>query len=270
LSPDGKRIALIIAGATDALFIYDIARGTLSRATFEGNTSTVSWMPDGETLIYSSDRESGGIFRSRMDGTGTPVKILPSLGREIELFSGSSRHVLLYTKGAPGERDIWSCGLEEGGVESPLIQTPYDQWSPQLSPNGKWLAYVSDESGRSEIYVTTFPPGAGRWQISKDGANTPRWSADGQELCFISGSNLVAEVLESTRTLLSVSVSGGDGFEVGPPRKIFEWTGLGLMEMSRDRESLLVMRRREPKYRPTEIYAVLNWVEELKEKVAVR
>jgi eukaryotic-like serine/threonine-protein kinase len=271
LSPDGKRIAEIISGATDAAFVFDIPRETLTRVTFEGNTTAVSWTPDGESLIYNSDRESGGIFQTRADGSGKPVRLLPDLGRTLRVdMTVGPNPVLIYTKGLPGERDIWVRPLQGGAAESPLIQTPFDQADPRISPDGHWLAYTSDESGRSELYVCPYPAGAGRWRISKDGGFAPTWSGDGTKLYFLSGSRPALGELDGRRSLISVSVSTLDGFSWGPPQVAFEWAGLNTVQVAPDGEKILTQRKRGPSFRPTEIYAVLNWFEELESRAPIR
>ena len=154
--------------------------------------------------------------------------------------------------------------MTPGAVETPVVEGPYDQWDPQVSRNGKWLAYLSDESGRAELYVTPYPSGAGRFQISKDGAASPIWSADGTELLFLSGETSEFANVSARRTLLSVSVTTSDSFVSGPPKTAFEWTGLSGFDLSPDGKRLLVMRPRQPPVRSSEIHAVLNWFEELR------
>jgi serine/threonine-protein kinase len=270
LSPDGTRVAVVIAGATDAIFVYDFARGTLTRATSEGNSYSVLWMADGENLLYSSDRDSGGMFRSRADGSGTPAKVLPGLGVFTSVSIVGSIPTLVYPKGKFGARNIWLAPLQSGTAGSPLLVSPFDQWDPQVSPDGKWLAYVSDESGRAELYVSPFPSGAGRWQISTDGAGSPKWSADGKELFFLLGGTGDFGETKRRRTLVSVSVATGDSFVPGRPRTAFEWSGVGAFSLAPDAKRLLVLRPRDPPVRTSKIYAVLNWFEELRKLAPLR
>jgi serine/threonine-protein kinase len=271
LSPDGTRIAMIVTGASDAIFVYDIARGTLTRATFEGNANGVSWTSDGENLVYLSDRESGGVFRSRADGSGTPVRLWSDVGLNsgVVIVAGP-KPALIYPKGVQGERDIWLRPLEEGAVESPVVQMPFDQSEPRVSPDGRWLAYLSDESGRPEVYVRPFPSGPGRWRISKDGAYGLQWSSDGTRLYFLAGSGVVTGRADTRRVLLSVSVSTDGGFSSGTPEVAFEWDGPVMGQVAPDGERVLTMRWGAPSFHPTEVYAVLNWFDELKQKVPVR
>ncbi len=264
LSPDGGRVAMIIAGATDSVFVFDLRRGTLARATFEGNSWRVTWTPDSQDLVYASDLDSGGVFRSRADGSGSPTKLIPDPGRASRVNFVSATSTVLFAKGNIGARDIWSWSPEPGAAAVPVIANPFDQWDPEVSPDGKWLAYVSDESGRGELYVSPFPSGAGRWQISKDGAHSSMWSVDGTELYFLRGSTSNFGEMSAPRTLLSVSISTADGFVPGPPVTAFEWNGRQEFSLSPDRQRLLFMRPRDPPVRTTEIHAVLNWFEELR------
>ena len=270
LSPDGKRLAVIIAGATDAIFVYDFARGTLTRATDDGNSSSVSWTPDGENLVYNSDRESGGTYRSRADGSGKPDKLLPFMTKEMRVVQAGPNQALLYAKGTGGQRDIWMCPLEAGATGGPLVASRFDEWSPSVSPDGKWLAYVSNESGRQEVYVGPFPTGAGRWQISKDGADRPTWSADGTRIHFLLGSVDAVGQVNARRTIVSVSVSTLGGFDVGPVQSAFQWDGLGEAGITPDGERILTLHRLEESRPSREIHAVLNWFDELRTKVPLK
>jgi serine/threonine-protein kinase len=270
LSPDGKRLAVIIAGATDAIFVYDFARGTLTRATDDGNSSSVSWAADGENLVYNSDRESGGTYRSRADGSGKPDKVLPFMTKEMRVVRAGANQALLYAKVTDGQRDIWMCPLEAGATGDPLVASRFDEWSPSVSPDGKWLAYISDESGRQEVYVRPFPAGAGRWQISKDGANQPAWSADSTRLYFLLGSIDAVGPVNGRRTIVSVSVSTLGGFAVGPVQTAFQWDGLGEAGIAPDGERILTLRRHEAARPSREIHAVLNWFDELRTKVPLK
>jgi Tol biopolymer transport system component len=168
-------------------------------------------------------------------------------------------------KGEVGERDIWSKSLEPGAVEVPVVVSPFDQSDPQVSPDGKWLAYVSNESGRPEVYVCPFssgtssPSSIGCWQVSKDGAEGSTWSADGKELFFLHGGTNDPSAANAHRTLLSVSVATADGFVPGEPKVAFEWNGLAPCCPSPDGKRELFMRRRDRPIRSTEIYATLHW-----------
>jgi serine/threonine-protein kinase len=270
LSPDGKKIAVVIAGATDAIFVYDLARGTLTRATYEGNSASVAWTPDGQSLVYGSDRDSGGMFQSRADGSGAAIRLLATRYLQFSVANQASKTGLLYAKGGLGQRDLWMHSMDAEAGERPVIETPFDEWGAVLSPDGRWLAYISNESGQYEVYARPFPAGPGRWQISKDGAIAPMWSADGTQLYFLSGSlALTTSESEGRRSVVAVSVSTAGEFTPGPPRTVFEWDGVSAVCLAPDGEKILTLRRRAPAFRPTEIHAVLNWVDELKAKTPV-
>jgi eukaryotic-like serine/threonine-protein kinase len=271
LSPDGRRIAQSIPGATDSVFVYDIERGTRTRVTFEGNASLVTWTPDSENVIYVSDRAGGSLLQSRADGSGTPVRLLADAGLTFrgELTPGPTP-ALIYAKGLMGERDIWMKSPAEGAEAVPLIQTPFDESEPRLSPDGHWLSYLSDESGTTEVYVRPHPSGAGRWRISRDGACAASWSGDGATIFFMAGDVSAMASEEDRRTVLSVSVSTVGGFSPGQPELAFQWIGTNVMQVAPDGQRILTIRRRNPSFQPTEIYAVLNWFEELKQKAPAR
>ena len=271
LSPDEKRIAGVVNGATDSIFVFDMTRGTVSRVTFEGNTSILAWTPDGESLIYTSDREGGAVFRSRIDGSGAATKLLSEpVYRGGCVASDGAGLVLLYPKGRIGSADIWKLSLEVAGKEEALIQAPADQASPLVSPDGKWLGFVSNESGQYEVYVIPFPSGVGRWQISKRGAYAFWWSADGTKIFHMSGDENLSGEAGTHRTLNSVPISTTRGFEPGAPELVCELTGVFSSSVTKNGEKVLALRDLEPKFHSTEIDAVLNWSLELQQKVPVR
>ena len=188
VSPDGRRIAVNIQGANDDIGILDPARGTLTRLSFEpGNEHSPVWTPDGLRIIYASEI-SGGSDQSRV-----LIKNVDGSGNSEELFRSSS--VVTPSSVSPDGTlayvdfdrstgtDIWLYSIAKGS-RTALIRTPFNELDPQFSPNGKWLAYLSNESGRAEIYVRPVTQGSGRWQVSTEGGVGPRWSRDGTTLYY--------------------------------------------------------------------------------------
>jgi serine/threonine-protein kinase len=271
LSRDGTRIAQVISGATDSAFVFDIGRGMLTRATFDGNVNNLSWTHDGKSLVYVSDLDGGGIFQSPVDGSGTPVKLLgsPDSISRVEICGGS-KPALIYVKGNMGARDIWQVSLDTGAAETPLVKTPFDESDGLVSPDGRWLAYESNETGRREIYVSPYPPGGGRWQVSKDGGFAPIWSPDSSRLYFRLENGNPQVDLEAVQKLMVVSLAAAGGFSASAPQVAFEWTGTDVVDLSPDGEKLLAARRQKPTFQSTEIIAVVNWFDELKAKVPLR
>jgi Tol biopolymer transport system component len=188
LSPDGSKIAMVVAdnlGGWD-IWIHDLERKITSKLTFDSvNDSGPKWSPDGSEIWFRSVRDSGVIHAKAADGTGE-VKSLWKDGSlsVLEATSPDGRYFVLADTGI-GESDmyLWDRNSEESA--QPLIVTEFDEGSAEISPDGRFLAYMSTETGRPEVYVRPFPDvNAGKWQITSTGANEPRWSSDSSRLYF--------------------------------------------------------------------------------------
>ena len=217
-SPDGRRIALSVGAS---IWLFDRAQGTLTRLSFDSAASRPVWSPDGRRVAYL--RHIGRTSDVRLmnaDGS-TSAQSLPSLDKlepwEV-LFTPDGRSVVVRTVERSGSRDIWLASLDSTSQPVPLLQSPANEVAPALSANGRWLAYVSGESGRAEVYVRSFPSMGGRFTVSLDGGTEPVWSPRGNELFFRNGSTLIAaavragnsfEVLRRT-SLFTNSTYGGD------------------------------------------------------------
>ena len=145
----------------------------------------------------------------------------------------------------------------------PFLRTQFDETAPRFSPDGHWLAYISDESGRDEVYVQPYPGPGGKWQISTEGGTEPVWSPNGRELFYRSGGKMMA-----------ADIAAQPGFTVGKPRMLFEgpyqtaWTDLPNYDVSPDGQRFLMLKPIESAdAAPTQINVVLNWFEELKRRV---
>jgi Tol biopolymer transport system component/predicted Ser/Thr protein kinase len=220
LSPDGQRLAL----NTGDIWIYEWQRDTLTRLTFSGAASPV-WSPDGRYIVF---RASGGIFWTRSDGAGKPQPLTQSKvaqtpysftpdGKRLAFHEIASTGLHLWT--VPLESD--SAGLRAGKPEV-FLQTQFSERNPSFSPDGRWLAYASDESGTYQVYVRAFPDKGGKWQISSNGGVYPVFSRNGRELFFRT---------EDNRIMVAAYTGKGDSFAVDKPRvwseKRIADTGLG-------------------------------------------
>ena len=201
LSPDGKKLALVIQDQTSqGIWVYDLQRDTLSRLTF-GATINMDpvWTPDGSRIVYSS---AGGIlspnlFWIKSDGTGAPERLTESPMQQLSHSVSADGKFLAFDQLESGAsktgRDIWTLSLEgsdKPGWKPPqpqvFVNTPAREAEPSFSPDGRWIAYSSDDTGTTEIYVRPFPGPGGKWQISSGdgGGVTPIWSKDGKQLLF--------------------------------------------------------------------------------------
>ena len=173
LSSDGKRIAVEIAGQT---WTYDTTRDSLTRITFDGTQNDApTWSPDGTRIAVRSNREGapGSIFWQMADGSGGQERLSTStqVSDTPMSFSPDGQLLAFFRTDPKTQRDIWIASVKDH-TRTPFLGTPATEGAPRFSPDGKWIAYVSDESGRPEIYVQPYPRGGGKWQISTDGASS--------------------------------------------------------------------------------------------------
>ncbi len=228
LSSDGQRVAMTeLNGGNWDVWVYDVARGTRTRLTFsDGIEGPAVWSPDGTELIYSSDADgSDDLWRKPADGSGEAVQLTHD---DVPIFvsdwSADGRFVLALRGGTPDEAVGWAGGsdigyldLEKGdGVMAPFLATRFQESEAVFSPNGRWVAYQSNESGRTEVYVRPFPPAGGRWQISDEGGAYARWSHDGRELYY-----------RTDEGIMVVSVSDAATFSASRPRLLVSGSFVG-------------------------------------------
>ena len=216
LSPDGTRLAAaVLEGAGAAhINVVDLARGTRTRLTFgNGSENKPVWSPDGRTIYYQI--LDGGIHARAADGSGEDRIVLNTPGlNEVPIgFSADRNHLLYMRRSADGKSplDIWSLPLSGDRRPSPVLQSAFDKHEAEVSPDGKWIAYHSDESGQSEVYIAKIDGGA-KWQVSTQGGGHAKWRHDGRELFFLSAEN----------SMMAVDVSlGGTRPQLGVPHPLF-------------------------------------------------
>jgi Tol biopolymer transport system component len=287
-SRDGARVAVAIDDeAGSDIWIYDLRRGTRTRLTAGGSNGFPEWSADGAQVTFQSARAgSATLYSKPIDGSGDPLPLIntpdvsePTNWGTAGLLPGSvppltdaNPHVpmswssiggvLAFEERKPNaERDIWT--LVPGSAPSPFLLTPFDERSAAFSPDGKWLGYVSDDSGRAEVYVQPYPGPGGKWPISNDGGTDPVWAPDGGELFFRHGNRL-----------LSVAVRTRPDFWVGRPKPLFEaryetLDGVRNYDISPDGERFLMIRSDEAEQR-AELHVVLDWFEELSARATPR
>ena len=217
LSPDGRRVArsLTEEGAAAAgLWMLDAASGAASRLTFNRwNDIYPVWSPDGRRIAFSSDRTGGyNLYAKPADGAGEETLLLRSdLWNFAEDWSADGS-LLAFTQRDPKTKgDVWVLELASGEPR-PLLRGEADELQPRLAPNGRFFAYASDESGRSEVYVQTLPPSAAKWQVSIAGGFQPQWRRDGRELFFLGPDLKLMAAEVDTRT---------GAFSTRAPRALF-------------------------------------------------
>ncbi|MDE3179081.1 MAG: serine/threonine-protein kinase [Acidobacteriota bacterium] len=207
LSPDGKELA---AQVGSAIWVFNLARGVRARLTFDRSTDTGPvWSPDGSKIAFSSMR--GGpyqIYEKAANGTGTAQRLLKDNAPEwVDSWSPDGRYIAYERLDPRGETGwgIWMLPLFGDKKPFPFIQGPFNDREASYSPDGKWLAYASDESGRWEVYVVAFPQGNGKRQVSAGGGLLPRWRRDGKELFYLSGNELMAAGIQEKEGSLEIA-----------------------------------------------------------------
>ncbi|MCZ6778708.1 MAG: protein kinase, partial [Acidobacteria bacterium] len=266
LSPDGRRVAVLVQAADDKLWIYDLERDTLTRIGFEeGDHSSPIWSPDSQHVVFQASRPGGVTFFSmRADGSAA---VEPLLSAENEMWPTSwspDGRVLAYTELNPTTgADIWLLPLEGERKPASFLRTDFDEYDATFSPDGKWLAYTSNESGREEVYVRPFPGPGGKWQMSAAGGANPTWAPDGQELFY-----------RARNAMMVVALETDPRFKAEKPRValtgLMEEIGLNQFaryDISPDGQRFLMVERTRAEAKPDRIHIVLNWFEELKRLV---
>jgi Tol biopolymer transport system component len=273
LSPDGRRVAMGITDPEVQIWLYDLSRETLTRLTFEGNANTAPvWTPDGKRIAFQSDKEGPlNIFWQLADGSGGLERLNESEYIQTPMSWSPDGQLLAFHEVNPTTlRDIWvlrmgdpSAGSGQARKAQPFLRTRFDETSPRFSPDGRWLAYMSSESGRYEIYVQPYPGPGGKWQISTEGGAEPVWNRNGRELFYRSGGKMMA-----------VDIATQPSFAAGKPRMLFEGpyeappVPIANYDVSPDGQRFLMVKPSEQEQAaPTKINVVLNWFEELKQKV---
>jgi eukaryotic-like serine/threonine-protein kinase len=208
LSPDGTRLAISIRSeaarsgrAAAALnngrmdvWVKQMDRGPVSRLTFGGDRNEApAWTADGKYVSFSSERDGRrSLWRRRADGVGAD-ELVADVGRNVQMADWSADGAwLVVSVAGPPSRDILAMRLGTDSILRPLLAESYDEFQPSISPDGRWLAYVSNETGAREVFVRPFPAvDQGKWQISQGGGQSPLWSPSGRELFYRSNSNTV-------------------------------------------------------------------------------
>jgi len=266
LSPGGRRVAIEIAEAQPIVWLYDLTRETLTRLTFHGDSNDLPvWTPDGKrtTVRSTQDNSLGNIYWQMADGSGGRERLTSSETQNSPSAWSPDGQLLAFTDISPSTgRDILVMNLSDRKTQ-PFLHTPFVEGAPEFSPDGRWLAYVSDESGRFEVYVQPYPGPGGKWQISTDGGAEPVWNRNGREFFFRSGNKMMA-----------VDISTQPAFSAGTPRMLFEKQYVSTpapqtfryFDVSPDGQRFLMVKPGEQA--PTQISVVLNWPADLKRGAA--
>jgi serine/threonine protein kinase/Tol biopolymer transport system component len=291
ISPDGTRMALGIYNIEDRvvdIWIWDFRRESLTRLTHDG-ANTPLWTPDGKKIVYGATLDDvQTTYWRNADGTGKVEKLYSEANRTLIPWSFTSDGKYLVVSVIEGEATVennnWDVGIlsMEGNHElKPLLHEEYIEATPQISPDGQWIAYTSNAATGeamkgNEVYLQPFPDvDKGKWQVSNSGGGSPRWSPDSRELYYLTEDNVV----------MAVTVQTKPNFSLGTPMELFKSIYIGVgptsgipFDIHPDDKRFLMINPRRPRPKASEedhsppqrkINIVLNWFEELKERVPV-
>ncbi|MGH9792088.1 MAG: protein kinase domain-containing protein, partial [Candidatus Acidiferrales bacterium] len=221
ISPDHSKVAVTVSdpriGPPD-LWIYELARGLRTRFTFTPSVeSHPAWAPDSMRLAYrATNKGIPDLFQKSLAGAGHEAPLLESnIAKYPGSWSSNGRYLAYEVRGAGPTtgNDIWVLPIAENGKPAPFLETPFREGQPHFSPDGRWIAYISDESSRYEVYVAPFPGPGRKWQISTSGGDQPRWRRDGKEIFYLANNSAITAVEVSAR---------GETFEVGAAKSLFQ------------------------------------------------
>jgi serine/threonine-protein kinase len=267
VSPDGTQIAAQIEGGTTFdIWTYHLEQDTLTRLTFEGDNTNPIWSPDGRRIAFSSVRDNAlmAAYVKDADGSGPAELIFSPMGLEKagqvmprDWTADGRTMIVQFTNEKSINLATFSEETDEFQV---LLETPATEAAPALSPNGRWLAYISDDSGEFQIFVRAFPGPGGKWQVSTDGGAAPRWSPDGTELYYRWQSELHA---------VAVDDSGGS-FRVKSRELLFDdlTTTTAVLDYDvLDADRFLLVERAGDDTDPPGVTVVVNWLSELERRI---
>jgi serine/threonine protein kinase len=252
ISPDGKKLAFDYASET---YVMELAHGVSTRLTFGPENTNPAWSPDGRTIAY--DKVGVGLFRKSASGEGKEELLVPAKNLAVPKSWSPDGKTLVYAQINPGTgADLMAVPVNGDRKPFPVVQTPATEDQGQFSPDGRWLAYTSNESGQAEIYAIPFPPSPGtKWLVSRGGGAQPRWRRDGKELFYISADS----------QMMAVEVATRPTFQSGTAHPLFQSdivdtgirTGPLSWDVAPDGKRFLIVTPNSSEASPVNI--VLNW-----------
>ena len=276
LSPDGQRAALDVRDEQQDIWIFDFARRLLTRLTTNAASDQYPvWTPDGQRVVFASNRDGMlNVYSQRADGTGAAERLVASPFPQVPIgFSPDGKTLIVRDSDPKTGIDLSIIGMDGDRFAKKLIATAFNEQLGEVSPDGRWLAYQSNESGREEIHVRPFSDvNSGHWQVSADGGSRPSWARSGRELFYV----------DFRGRIVSVPVQSGAGLEYGNPTVVVEQGSQGSLptsgtgrnyDTSVDGKRFLVLRnavRAGDQAAPPQLNVVLNWTDELARLVPAR
>jgi serine/threonine protein kinase/Tol biopolymer transport system component len=274
MSPDGQRLAIEVKeGSGVDIWLYDWQRDTMTRLTFAGNGGYPVWSPDGRYIAFQV--LGAGMAVTRSDGSGQPQPLTQSKNVQLPWsFTPDGKRLAFVEQDSKTSYDLWTVPLESdntglrAGKPEVFLQTSADERDPSFSPDGRWMAYVSDESGTLQVYVRAFPDKGGKWQISNSRGTSPMWSRNGHELFF--------ETVDNHHTMVAAYTVKGDSFVADKPRVWLEKQLGGVpnknVDLAADGKriiALMPVETAEAQKAQSHVIFLENFFDELRRKVPV-
>jgi len=255
LSPDGRLLAICVdEGRDNNLWIYDLERGSRTQLVHQsecgGRNGDLAWSPDGSSVVFG-DTATKTLRQVRVDGAGEAPVLTEGMHAE---FSPDGRLLILARESGSNGVDIWTLVLDGEAEPQPFAATGAREDMPRISPAGDLLAYVSDETGRAEIYLRPFPSGAGKWQVSASGGDFPRWSPSGDRLYY----------LQDESSVIEVAVTSSPTLQLGRAREVFAFNSQQLgpnhgYDVTRGDDRFVMVRFGESTTGAGDLTLITNW-----------
>ena len=258
VSPDGRRVAVNIDETRSHVYVVDVDRGVLRSLTSVGTNTLPTWV-DSEVLSFASRRGAGswGIYSRPSDESTAAAALLATERAQLPTgWSSDGRLLALYELNDDTARDIWVWRASDGALDL-VVGTEANERAATFSPDGEWLAYISDDSGQDEVYVQRFPGPGGREVVSTEGGREPVWSTQGLELFFRSGSRLMSVEIESGRIPLPRTVLDASNYVRSAPQ-----VGLPAYDVFPDGRTFVMIQHEQLGPAPR-LRVIINWFEEL-------
>ncbi len=266
-SPDGKHLAITVSGANFDIWLWDGERQILSRLTSGWGNSNPVWSPDGERLIFQSDRRTPGasdFFWIRADGSAPPELLYETLRVAWpHSWSSDGRYLAYYERDTATDYDIWVLpigGEMEPGTPRKIVGTGAREIHPEFSPDSRWLAYSSDETGTAEIYIQPFPGPGPRQQVSSGGGIWARWGAGGDEIFYLD---------PRSSQIMRAPVETGPTLKIGAEEELFHFEASHpVFTLSPDGEHFVFLQRGSQAQPISQLGIVFDWADRLAELFA--
>ncbi len=256
ISPDGRRLAVVVEAETYDVWILDFSRDSLTRLSFGKDDGDPVWSPDGKRVAFSSSQAgSYNLYVRASDGSGSEERLTTGGDHASAPSSWSpDGKFLSLNRTRAGVREVWLYSFEKGVAARPFLQGPFRHEAGAFSPDGRWMAYLSNESGKSEVYVTAFPGPGGKWQISNEGAIGFVWAPDGRAIFY-----------RKDNKFWRVAITTSPSFSAARPELLFEGD-YGDWAIAPDGKRFLMIKDEATESAPKHLNLVLNWFEDLRRR----